>query len=317
MTVELFKNNIKDVLDDCIGIKMIFVDSDENIKDSNIDNEALARLKTNIVAKIQSKIVDNESLTMPFLSDADERKNALYEFDFEDTPLEFEILNSAFSAKAGDIEPYSVGDGGFDDISAIIIILTGRNGESITLYKHQYSVSILKSEQNALNLFKSSNRLVELDSNILKVDSNYVFLKFKDKFYIENLKTLESYFGFHDVIKNSAESCVEALRETNIIADIEPLVDRVESDDMAFSRKLAKVAKNSPVMGAVLNDDIISFAGRHHYLSNHLKLNDDGDKFILKTKKSQNYFLKLMSDDYLESELTSIQYDSLAKDKLE
>ena len=39
-------------------------------------------------------------------------------------------------------------------------------------------------------------------------------------------------------------------------------------------------------------------------------------KFVLKTKKSQNHFIKLMSDDYLESELTNIQYDSLAKDKL-
>ena len=52
------------------------------------------------------------------------------------------------------------------------------------------------------------------------------------------------------------------------------------------------------------------------YLSKLLKLNDAGDKFVLKTKKSQDHFIKLMSDDYLESELTKIQYDSLAKDKL-
>ena len=69
-------------------------------------------------------------------------------------------------------------------------------------------------------------------------------------------------------------------------------------------------------MGTVANNDIIAFAKKHKYLSKLLSLNNTGDKFVLKTKKSQNHFIKLMSDDYLESELTNIQYDSLAKDKL-
>ena len=99
---------------------------------------------------------------------------------------------------------YQVGDGNFDDISAIIVVLTGRNNETITLYKHQYTLSVLKAEQGALNLFKSNNRLSELDSNILKIDPNYVFLKLESKYYVENVKTLETYLGFHDVIKDSA-----------------------------------------------------------------------------------------------------------------
>lgn len=317
MTVEQFQNKISAIIDDCVGIKMYFIDDDTNIRDSDIDNYALGRLKASMVARLKSNIIDNESLSMPLLSDADERKNALYEFDFQDEPLEFDLLDQALALRANVAEKYLVGDGDFNDISAIIVVLTGRNDETITLYKHQYkTVSVLKAEQGALNLFKSNNRLTELESNILKIDPSYVFLKLSDKYYVDNVKTLETYLGFHDVIKDSAEKCVESLAQMALIEDTAPLVARVDSDDMAFSRKLAKVARNSPVMGAVPNNDIITFAQQHNYLCNLLTLNDAGDKFILNTKKSQNHFIKLMSDDYLESELTNIQYDSLAKDKL-
>lgn len=317
MTVEQFKSKVSAIVDDCVGIKMFFVDDEANIRDSDVDNAALVRLKTSMVSKLKTGIVENESLSMPLLSDADERKNALYKFDFDDKPLEFDLLDQSLQLRVNAPDKYQVGDGNFDDISAIIVVLTGRNNETITLYKHQYTVSVLKAEQGALNLFKSNNRLSELESNILKIDPNFVFLKLDNDYYVENVKTLESYLGFHDVIKDTAAKCVAKLTDMALIEDTAPLVERVEGEDMAFSRKLAKVARNSPVMGAVANNDIIAFAQKHKYLSKLLKLNDAGDKFVLKTKISQNHFIKLMSDDYLESELTNIQYDSLAKDKLQ
>ncbi|EGQ9130874.1 DUF4868 domain-containing protein, partial [Vibrio parahaemolyticus] len=283
MTVDLFKTSVNAIVTDCIGIKMFFVDTNANLKDSDIDNQALTRLKTSVTAKLKTSIVENDSLTLPLLSNADDRKNALYEFDFDDKPLEFDLLDQALAQRINATTTYNIGNGTFDDISAIIIVLTGRNNETITLYKHQYTVSVLHAEQGALNLFKRNNRLSELDSNILKIDPNFVFLKLADKFYVENVKTLETYLGFHDVIKHTATECVDALANLDLIEDITSMKQRVDSDDMAFSRKLAKVARNSPVMGQVENSDIIDFARKHNYLSKMLKLNDDGNKFVLTT----------------------------------
>ncbi|TON44930.1 DUF4868 domain-containing protein, partial [Vibrio parahaemolyticus] len=80
------------------------------------------------------------------LSNADDRKNALYEFDFDDKPLEFDLLDQALAQRINATTTYNIGNGTFDDISAIIIVLTGRNNETITLYKHQYTVSVLHAE---------------------------------------------------------------------------------------------------------------------------------------------------------------------------
>ena len=39
-------------------------------------------------------------------------------------------------------------------------------------------------------------------------------------------------------------------------------------------------------------------------------------KIVLTSKASQKYFIKLLNDDFLMSELTDQPYDSLAKDKI-
>ena len=43
-----------------------------------------------------------------------------------------------------------------------------------------------------------------------------------------------------------------------------------------------------------------------------LKFNED-NKMIVNNQKSLNYCLKLLSDDYLKSELTKTNYDSRSK----
>ena len=51
-------------------------------------------------------------------------------------------------------------------------------------------------------------------------------------------------------------------------------------------------------------------------LSTKFKYNKAGNKFNLKSLNSQMLFIKLFNDDYLKSELTRIDYETLAKDKL-
>ena len=59
------------------------------------------------------------------------------------------------------------------------------------------------------------------------------------------------------------------------------------------------------------------FTNTHPALKGSFKYNEDGTKLNLKTKISQNLFLKLLNDDFLQSELTKIFYDSIAKDSVE
>lgn len=88
-------------------------------------------------------------------------------------------------------------------------------------------------------------------------------------------------------------------------------------DDISFARKLVKSANNSPVLNVIPNEQIINFTQNHPALKGKFKYSKDKLQINLKTKKSQDLFLKLLNDDFLQSELTKRYYDSIAKDSVD
>jgi hypothetical protein len=120
---------------------------------------------------------------------------------------------------------------------------------------------------------------------------------------------------FHQVIEAQAVIALNSLRDSLLIEDISGL--EKSSREISFARKLAKISKHSPVLGKIDTKTIIDYVSQHKYLSAILQINEAGDKLLIKTKTSQKHFIKLMSDDYLQSDLTKIIYMSIAKDRLD
>lgn len=316
--VENLKKKISDIIDNFSGVKLFFfVKKDNQIQtlESKVKNDALTKLKEGIILRLKEDVIENEELSTPLLSNADERKNALYLFDYDekDHPEEFDWLKQAKLAPPDNQKFYNVSDD-FSDIHAMAIVLYGNNS-SIALYKHKYNLTILKQTPKALNLFGYRDGLEEIKSDVLKIDFGFELLLIDDEFYVKNIRTLETSMRFHEVITKSSNAAIELIKEIDILEDCQYIEKR--SKEIAFARKLAKISKHSPVLGKVDVADIIRFAGKHEYLSTKLITNEDGDKFIVKTRAEQKYFIKLLSDDYLDSELTELKYESLAKDILE
>lgn len=88
-------------------------------------------------------------------------------------------------------------------------------------------------------------------------------------------------------------------------------------DDITFSRKLVRAASKSPVLGVIPNDKIIEFVTSHPTLKEKLKTTADKKKLKVDTKAAQGLFLKLLNDDFLQSQLTEKYYASQAKDSLD
>ena len=83
------------------------------------------------------------------------------------------------------------------------------------------------------------------------------------------------------------------------------------------NRQVIRAISHSRVLDTVGNDQIIQFIKQHNGLSRKIKINDAETKIILDTKVSQNFFMKLLNDDYLKSELTNFEYDADSKDLVE
>lgn len=317
MTIDSFKEKVSDVLsaDGCSAEFYFLLDSDEgmNVKSVDINDEDHAELEKNFIRSVSEILLLDDDLSLIQLSSADDRKNAVYEYDLDDIPRELSYLKHVIEN-----ENFETFDLSSDDLSHLegILILIGNQDVQLALYKHQYPVTLLKKD-NGFNLMKpkGESRFKKLDADILKVNSKFEFIKIDGKYYILDIKALERFFGFHDAVKNVAEKGIENIKAADLVMDCAVLEARL--DDITFARKLVKSANDSPVLGRIPNSQVIGFTNTHPALRGKFEYSDDGSQINLKTKKSQNLFLKLLNDDFLQSELTRLYYDSIAKDSVD
>ncbi|WP_069863190.1 anti-phage protein KwaB [Pseudomonas citronellolis] len=314
MTMEALKQNISRVIADGCGAEFYFLlESGEGmqVKKAEIDDAAQEELKNMFVDAISNNILLNDDLTLVELSSADDRKNAVYRYDLEAVPVELQNLKSIIDSD--DFEVFSFASDNLNDLEGILILLGNQNIQ-MALYKHQYPVALLR-QNSGFNLIRSKDRFKKLDDDVLKVNAKFEFFKIDGEYYILDLKALERFFGFHDAIKNVATQGIENIQRSGLVENLQAFSDRL--DDISFSRKLVRAAGNSPVLNLIPNEDVIRFASTHPALRGRFRFSADGQRFNLKTKKSQGLFLKLLNDDFLQSELTKRYYDSLAKDAIE
>lgn len=255
----------------------------------------------------------NDDLTLINLSSADDRKDAVYHYDLYEVPQGLTYLKEII--ENDNIESFKLDD---DDLSKLegILILIGNEDSQIALYKHQYPVTLMKPDSGfSLMKPKGGNRFKKLDTDILKINSKFEFIRYNGQYYIFDIKALEKFFGFHEAVRNIAEQGVENIKGAGLVMNCDVFSARL--DEISFARKLVRSASNSPVLNVIPNTQVISFTNTHPALRGKFKYSGDGSQLNLKTKKSQNLFLKLLNDDFLQSELTKKYYDSIAKDSVD
>ena len=317
MNIDEFKEQVSSVISsEAISAEFYFLfdgNGGMSVKTVDIDDADNTELGKMFISSITEKILLNDDLSLILLSSADDRIDAVYKYDLEDVPIQLTQLKTIIEN-----ENLTSFDKANDDLSNLegILILLGNDQKQLAIYKHQYPITLIK-RGSGYNLMKpkSGNRFKKLDTDILKINAKFEFLKINGQYYILDIKTLEKFFGFHDAVKKVAAKGIENIEETNIVMDCMVFKERLE--DIAFSRKLVKSASKSPVLGVIPNSQIISFTNTHPALKGSFKYSKDGSQLNLKTKKSQNLFLKLLNDDFLQSELTKRFYDSIAKDSVE
>lgn len=317
MTIENLKQDISSILGSS-GNKaefyFLFKNGDGfSVKEVDINDPDQTELTSTFTGYISNNVLLNDDLSLVALSSADDRQNAVYEYDLEEVPPELSHLKEIIENE--DIEKYVSGSEGLTYLEGILILIGNQNSQ-MALYKHQYPVTLLKKD-SGFNLIKvgGQNRFKKLDQDILKINAKFEFFNINGKYYILDIKTLEKFFGFHEAIKNVAKEGISNIEETSLVMNCDVFTSRLS--DISFSRKLVKSAKNSPVIGIIPNNQIIDFSKSHPALTGKFKYSEDGTQFNLKTKTSQGLFLKLLNDDFLQSELTKRYYDSIAKDKVQ
>lgn len=278
----------------------------------DIEDEALSSLKDLFIEEIHSVFLTAEPAQIMALSNADERQNVIYHYDFE-IPKELRSLTDVI--KTDDHQTFSRKKHGVRSIKAIIIEI-GDNEQQLTLYKTMAPVNIFTPTSFYLGAGEHDQRFKELKSDFLRITTKFHFIQFQGSVLILDLSTLERFFGFHEVIKKEATAGYNAILKTSVLDNPEALLELI--DNVTYARKLTKISTRSPIITQrIPAASIISFCKSHKATKGKLRFNEDETRIILDTNVSKDLLIKLFMDDFLMSELTKLHYESLAKDPIE
>ncbi|HHX8460642.1 TPA: anti-phage protein KwaB [Vibrio diabolicus] len=314
------KETLQELTDSCIGIEVFFVDHEDNLYRSDIKNGHMDDARKAFVKATKSKYVTNEQMTTPFLSQYDDRKHALYIFDFDNKPVAFGLVDKVIKLspeeKKKTIPEYQTKDNKLSGIKAVILVLKDKKGKKYGFYQHVFNVTLLKSESGILNLTTHQTRVIKLNSDILRVSPNFVFMKVNDTYLIENVTALESQLNFKTVIHQRAELYTEELIEKNFADNFDIFLEKAQ-EDTSFARKVVKVCRHSAVLEQHIDTQtLIDFVTKEDDYFSVLKLTENGDKFDLNSINRCRKFLELLDDDFLRSPLTKKSYIARAKDRV-
>lgn len=286
------------------------VGESSTLKRLDIKEDDLSNLKNMFCKSVKEKLINKNDYSVLPISSADERKDCFYEYDLV-LPEELSILNDIIGDDT--ITNFDFRNEDVKDIQSLIVVLSDGNNH-LSLYKNISPVEIIG--RGSYLMKKANQRFERFQDNLLRISPNFHFLSINEKIIILDLKLLERFFGFVDVIEREANLGVDAIRDMNIVSNVDSLRDLIS--DVAFARKLTKIAGKSPViLKAIPNEKIILFTQQHPALKGKLKYTNDNLHITLSTKRSKDLFVKLLNDDFLTSELTDSYYESLAKDGVE
>ena len=254
-----------------IGVNVFFImknDQNEfNIKKADIRQDATNTLITSLISNLQS-IVDeidaNDDFRVLNLSEADDRSSAIYEYDLDEQPETFRLMDDVathieagyYSTENGNVFLFDTDK--LEHIDGYIIKL-GDSDNNILLYRKNFPVNVFK--QNKIFFIKGDDSQFSIMKNdFLRIDAKVDFFRLGSSVLIYNLSILEKFSDFHQIITAEASNSIEQIDELDLVENIEVLSERI--NELSFARKLTKISTTSPVF-TLQKAHVISFAQSH------------------------------------------------------
>ena len=275
----------------------------------DIHRDHLAALLDMMKVSIQESMVDKEYEVKSYRS-SDERK-AYYEYDMQDETDEIRLLREI--PGNDDIPAFSFSDNSISELNSLILVIT--NGENtISLYKDISGVEKIYTRRRYI-IKKSEQQFVRETEDMLSISSSFHMMRLAGVTILTDLEILEKRNGFKNIIINQASRDAQRVNVKQIVSNYDYLKTALEGD-LSLSKKLVKALTDSPVLG-IDNDRIISFSQTNRRLQGKLNYTADNSQIRLTNKKQIQWFLKLLNDDFLRSQLSDEEYESGNKDMIQ
>lgn len=270
---------------------------------ADFDDGATEAVCRQFVQSVDQFLLNEDLATRP-LTELDHRANTLFMYDLMEQPIEFATLG--ILAAGVDPETFNFADDDLPTVTSLAIKISSAQS-SVVFFKKFYPVSLVKRDQILL-VVKDNTRFALIDQDILKVTGGFEVMLLDGEFYINDFGKFEKSFAFDRIAKKAMREVTNKIMALDLVNDAKGYLAAC----LASKKDILRAGKSR-----VLNIEaavIIAFvAAKQHQIG--IKVADG--KLVLSSKVSVKKLYKLLNDDYLTSELTHVDYETLAKNELE
>ena len=277
-----------------------------DLGDGNLPTE----VKNGFLQYINGRTFENENAQVLPLSELNSERTTIHHYNLEGLPEGLEIINSDLNVE--DIDNFNFENDSLTDVKAFLIKLSSVDN-SIVLYKKHSRLNLLQ-QSRVFYFVKDQERFTKPQEGILRFSFTVDFMKVNSEIMVYDINCLEKEFCFDNILINNAQTKIGAIAELNFVENIEEL--QAFAQDKSGAKKVLGIKPNSPVLNLQFSQ-IKTFVQNHPYLRRRLRFNNDESMFRFHTQVSKQYFIDLLNDNFLTSDLTSIFYKTNAKAEME
>ncbi len=254
------------------------------------------------VASIDQFFLNEDLATKP-LTELDHRTDTLFMYDLVERPVEFAKLSDLVAGNDPDVFNFAERD--LTNVTSLAIKISSAQS-SVLFFKKFYPVSLVKRDQILLVL-RDNTRFALIDRDILKVTGGFEVLMLDGEFYINDFGKFEKSFAFDQIAKNEMQRVAAKILASDLVTDAKGYL----AAGFGSRKDILRAGKSR-----VLEMDVATVIAFAQTKQQQIGIKVADGKLLLSSKDSIKKLYKLLNDDYLTSELTHVDYETLAKNEL-
>lgn len=315
-TLEDLRTKLNDIFaDETCSLNLyaiIKLDDNFSIRRVSFDGSLTETLQEHMENSVKASNLFDEDTSLKNLSECDDRRNVVCKLDME-VGGELDCFVELNNNHGDEYETLNL-ERNLKDIRALVVDI-GNSAKQIQIYNHIYPTEILGKKRFIVSMV--DNKLRKIDNPLLLINTSFQAIQVNGDIVVTNIKFIEQHAGYKKVIREKALSACTSLTTFGCIENVSYYENLIEGDD-SLARKLSRISEHSPVIQKnIPHSTIIAFCKSYPALKNKIKFNSGETKIFLHTKVAMRLILKLFLDDHLTSELTTLHYESQAKDIVE
>jgi hypothetical protein len=269
--------------------------------------------RNEIIANLQHLNSNNNAVEIYVLAQPEINANDTLQVDFYKARLQENLPSSIIELFYPVIEKklinkeYDTEHLAYGDIWAYWIKVYG-NGNTFYLIKKVTSSKVIRTGGKLAIIFEGEI-FKNLETDVLTMDGTFDAIYCNQILLFENKQNFEKALLYQDVKQTVAEETLDAIGEIGFIENFEQVKEFLK-DDYHSINKLNKI-KEKPYFQTLTFADCKRIIEEYEV---HIDVDDENNLFNIASKAQAKHFIKVLNDDYLLSELTSLKYAANSKE---